>query len=110
MKINRQFILGAALFFCFFGTGFKVSGQMPAYLKEYSEEFSKDPRKANLQWFKDARFGMFIHYGLYSQLGKGEWVQLLDIIPLDEYAKLKDHFIASGLMRITSFNWPKKQE
>jgi alpha-L-fucosidase len=96
MKINRQFILNAALFCCFYGTGLTASGQIPAYLKEYSEEYMKDPRLANLQWFKDARFGMFIHYGLYSQLGKGEWVQLHDTIPLDEYAKLKDRFTASG--------------
>ena len=25
-----------------------------------------------LHWFKDARFGMFIHWGLYSQLGRWE--------------------------------------
>ncbi|MBN1864090.1 MAG: alpha-L-fucosidase [Victivallales bacterium] len=25
-------------------------------------------------WFRDARFGMFIHWGLYSLLGRGEWV------------------------------------
>jgi alpha-L-fucosidase len=39
---------------------------------------------------------MFIHYGLYSQLGRGEWVQLKDTVPLNEYAKLKDKFTASG--------------
>ncbi len=73
-----------------------VNAQVPAYLKDYSEEYRKNPREANLQWFKDARFGMFIHYGLYSQLGKGEWVQLRDTIPLDEYAHLQDSFTASG--------------
>lgn len=69
---------------------------VPTYLKDYSEQFYKDPRAANLQWFKDAGFGMFIHYGLYSQLGRGEWVQLVDRVPLNEYAKLKDTFTASG--------------
>jgi alpha-L-fucosidase len=71
-------------------------GQMPEYLKDYQEAYGKNPREANLQWFKDARFGMFIHYGLYSQLGRGEWVQLRDTIPLEEYARLKDSFTASG--------------
>ena len=28
----------------------------------------------NADWFVRARYGMFIHYGLYSQLGRGEWV------------------------------------
>jgi alpha-L-fucosidase len=70
--------------------------QLPSYLKDYGKEYKKSPRNANLHWFKDARFGMFIHYGLYSQLGKGEWVQLKDTIPLDQYTKLKDSFSPSG--------------
>ena len=28
--------------------------------------------KIRLKWFNDAKYGMFIHFGLYSQLG-GEW-------------------------------------
>ncbi|MFW6289951.1 MAG: alpha-L-fucosidase [Mariniphaga sp.] len=72
-----------------------VNGQTPAFLKNYAEKYNKNPREANLQWFKDARFGLFIHYGLYSQLGRGEWVQLRDTIPLEEYARLKDSFTAS---------------
>jgi alpha-L-fucosidase len=31
-------------------------------------------RLAAREWFRDARFGMFIHWGVYSQLGQGEWV------------------------------------
>src|SRR5450759_4998102 len=26
-----------------------------------------------LDWFLDAKFGMFIHWGLYSGVGRGEW-------------------------------------
>ncbi len=70
--------------------------QVPAYLNDYKKEYVKNPREVNLHWFNDAKFGMFIHYGLYSQLGKGEWVQLHDTIPLNEYAKLKNQFTASG--------------
>lgn len=70
--------------------------QCPEYLKAYSDEYNEDPRKANLHWFTDAQFGLFIHYGLYSQMGKGEWVQLRDTVPLNEYAKLKDSFNPSG--------------
>lgn len=69
---------------------------MPAYLKEYREEYQADPRKANLKWFTDAGYGLFIHYGLYSILGRGEWVQLNDTIPVAEYAKLKDQFNAQN--------------
>jgi alpha-L-fucosidase len=67
---------------------------VPNYLKEYSKEYIENPRKANLDWFTDAKYGMFIHYGLYAQLGRGEWVQLRDTIPVAEYAKLKDTFTA----------------
>ena len=84
------------VFYLFLIIGFSVKGQVPTYLSDFKEHYKENPREANLQWFKDARFGMFIHYGLYSQLGKGEWVQLQDTIPLDEYAKLKDSFTASG--------------
>ena len=68
----------------------------PAYLKDYQKEFKANPREANIQWFKDAKYGMFIHYGLYSLLEKGEWVQLRDTIPVAEYAKLKNRFTAEN--------------
>lgn len=43
-----------------------------------------------LQWFRAARFGMFIHWGLYAQLGRHEWVMNLERIPVAEYEKLAD--------------------
>ena len=30
-------------------------------------------RAQRLRWWQEARFGMFIHWGLYSQLGRAEW-------------------------------------
>ena len=77
-------------------TLFSSCKEVPYYLSEYKKEFRENPREANLQWFKDAGFGLFIHYGLYSKLGKGEWVQLTDTIPLKEYAKLEESFTAEG--------------
>lgn len=44
--------------------------------------------------FEELGFGMFIHWGLYSQLKKGEWIQLITQIPKEEYVKLKDTFTA----------------
>lgn len=49
---------------------------------------------ASAKWFQDARYGIFIHYGLYSLLGRGEWVLNREQIPLDEYARLADRFTA----------------
>lgn len=45
-------------------------------------------------WFSDARYGMFIHYGLYSLLGRGEWVQNREQIPEAEYSALASRFTA----------------
>ncbi len=70
--------------------------ETPAYLQNSQKEYNKNPREANLSWFRNAKYGMFIHYGLYSILEKGEWIQLRDTIPVAEYAKLKDRFTAEN--------------
>jgi len=44
------------------------------------------------RWFEDAKFGLFIHWGVYSLLGKGEWVMDHDKLPCREYAKLPPRF------------------
>ena len=44
------------------------------------------------RWFTDARFGMFIHWGLYSLLGRGEWARYTEAIPPDEYHALAERF------------------
>jgi len=49
---------------------------------------------AALRWFVEARYGLFLHYGLYSILGTHEWVQFFEKIPVAEYEKLKDRFTA----------------
>lgn len=47
----------------------------------------------DLKWWRDARIGMFIHWGLYSILGRGEWVRFNEKIPKEEYEGLADEFI-----------------
>ena len=44
------------------------------------------------EWFKDARFGLFIHWGVYSVLGDGEWVMNNQNISIEEYEKLPSFF------------------
>jgi alpha-L-fucosidase len=48
----------------------------------------------DLKWWKDAKFGMFIHWGLYSIIGKGEWIMFNKNMDVREYRKLKDQFTA----------------
>ena len=45
-----------------------------------------------VEWWREARFGMFVHFGLYAIPGRGEWVQANEQIPVEEYAKLADQF------------------
>lgn len=49
-------------------------------------------RTDRMVWFHEARFGMFIHWGLYSLLQRGEWAMYLERIPTNEYATLADEF------------------
>ncbi len=45
-----------------------------------------------MKWFHQARFGIFIHWGLYAIPGRGEWVMHVERIPAEEYAKLARSF------------------
>ena len=45
-----------------------------------------------LKWFHEARFGLYIHFGLYSIPGRGEWTMYSERIPAAEYARLADQF------------------
>jgi alpha-L-fucosidase len=56
----------------------------------------KDGMTPDTQWFRDARYGLIIHYGLYSLLGRGEWVMNREQIPAVEYARLADRFTAEA--------------
>lgn len=68
--------------------------ECPKYLKEYEGTWRTDPRKAKLEWFRDAGYGLFLHYGLYSLLHDREWIQFFDKIPVAEYEKLAGQFTA----------------
>src|SRR5688572_16826389 len=53
------------------------------------------PTEANLkarQQFQDDKFGMFIHWGIYSQMADGEWVMSVRKIPYKQYTKLTSSF------------------
>ncbi|MBD0825433.1 alpha-L-fucosidase [Aestuariibaculum marinum] len=79
-----------------------VSFILPAQERDYYHEETPEAFKERIAWFKEAKFGMFIHFGLYSQLGgewKGkdiwgdaEWIQAHADIPAQEYAMLTHTF------------------
>ena len=51
-----------------------------------------EKRAAARSAFEDDRFGLFIHWGVYSLVGKGEWVMENDKLPIREYYKLPARF------------------
>ncbi len=59
----------------------------------YSQNYI--PSEKNLEarkWFSDAKFGLFVHWGVYSILGDGEWVMNNQNISIEEYEKLPSFF------------------
>jgi len=55
-----------------------------------NDNWKPDPQA--VRWFRDARFGMFVHWGVYSLIGRGEWVMQNEGIPISEYEKLPPRF------------------
>ena len=49
-----------------------------------------------LQWFQQARFGMFIHWGVYALQRSGEWVMNADSISVKDYRALAQDFRAEN--------------
>ncbi len=52
----------------------------------------EDTREQRLAWWREAKFGMFIHYGLYSVIGQQEWVLESEGVPIPQYEILAKHF------------------
>lgn len=58
-------------------------------------QITYSPTPENLgsrEWFQNARFGLFIHWGVYSVLGNGEWVMNNQRIDKKTYEKLPNFF------------------
>lgn len=56
-------------------------------------EYKPSPENlANREWFQNAKFGLFIHWGVYSIPARGEWVMRNENIPVSEYEKLPPQF------------------
>ena len=53
---------------------------------------TEEAKYERLQWWTDARFGMFIHWGIYSQLARHEWVKKNERISDANYQKYFELF------------------
>ena len=60
-------------------------------IRQYEAAAGKS-RGKRMKWWNEARYGMFVHWGLYSLIGRHEWVQCYECIPVEEYEKLAARF------------------
>jgi alpha-L-fucosidase len=49
-------------------------------------------REDRMKWWHEAKFGMFIHWGLYSIIGQHEWAKEVEGVPIPQYELLAKHF------------------
>ena len=67
--------------------------QQPSHREARKDQNTPEQKRAETQrWFQDARFGMFIHWGVYSVLEDGEWVMHNRKMTIEEYEKLPGQF------------------
>lgn len=65
-------------------------GLVPSIGSKRSPDFGRGA------WFREAQFGLFVHWGLYSVLGRGEWALNRERIPWPQYRGLADSFLANA--------------
>jgi alpha-L-fucosidase len=94
--LPRRLVLGVMLI-----TTLATLAARPVVAQSAAQE-SATQRDARMAWWRDARFGMFIHWGLYAVPagtwhgeridGLGEWIMASAKIPADQYAPLAKQF------------------
>ena len=84
MKIKTK-LLNLLLFIFFLNlTVNKMTAQLPKETPEHKKE--------RMAWWIDARFGMFIHWGLYAMPARHEWVKYYERLTNEEYQKYFELF------------------
>ena len=83
---------GAAAAAALTGAGCKNEQAKAVADAEKPVEAPPPDHERRIEWWRQARFGMFIHWGLYSVLGRHEWAMELEGIPVAEYEQLAKQF------------------
>jgi alpha-L-fucosidase len=99
MKTNFLLSVAFLLTLIFCSMACQVKKANPAPLKDYLHEPKADFEQ-RMEWWQEARFGMFIHWGLYSipagewngETNHAEWIRTTAQIPLETYDTLVRHF------------------
>ncbi len=54
--------------------------------------FDRKAYEQRMKWYQEARFGLFIHWGLYAIPARGEWVRSTEQMPEEEYLPFFEEF------------------
>ena len=54
--------------------------------------FDRAAYEKRVEWYTQARFGMFIHWGLYAIPARGEWIRSVEQIPKEDYMRYFEEF------------------
>lgn len=54
--------------------------------------FDREAYMKRVEWYQDARFGMFIHWGIYAIQARGEWIRSMEEIPEKDYLQYFEEF------------------
>lgn len=94
MSMSRRHFLASKLALAATPLAFRsmASNQRFAIVDDTGGQGSKPSDR--VRRFEDMAFGLFVHWGLYSQLGAGEWVKKLHGIDLARYMELMKTFTA----------------
>ena len=57
------------------------------------ERWTASTRDQRMEWWREARFGMFVHYGIFSAIGRHEWAMVQENFPIEEYEKHANEFL-----------------
>lgn len=57
-------------------------------------QFSREDYNRRMEWYREARFGMFIHWGLYAIPARGEWIRSTEEMSRDAYMEYFEEFDA----------------
>ena len=95
---RRNMLLGTGASLASFAS--TANAQAPAAVQPVYPGTERDPypvaatpdQLRRMQWWHAAKFGMFIHFGAYSQYGRHEWAMETSAIPIDEYQQFPKEF------------------
>ena len=88
----------------FFDDLHSTSGQETQEMARKKMTAAQKDRRRRMRWWHQAKFGMFVHWGLYSVLGRHEWAMECEGIPVAEYERLVFQVVTCRICKSSILN------